>query len=70
MWEDKFNPLYEAAGIKIRLTAICHDAGCRAMVTGYKKESGEAAYYAAYFDALKKFMPDHPALKAHDEHAV
>jgi len=47
----------------MRLTEICHDQGMTARVTGYKGMSGYDAYYAAYYDTLKNFMPEHPALQ-------
>lgn len=58
-----FNPIYETCGgIKMRLTEICHSAGMTARTTGYKGQCSEDAYHAAYYDTLRIFMPEHPAL--------
>lgn len=61
-----FNPIYETlGGIKMRLTEICHSAGMTARTTGYSGKSNSEAYHAAYYDTLRTFMPDHPALAQH-----
>lgn len=57
-----FNPTFEACGIEMRLTEICHSAGMAAKTTGYKGKCLEEAYHAAYYDTLRQLMPDHPAL--------
>jgi hypothetical protein len=61
-----FNPIFETCGgIKMSLTEICHSAGMTARTTGYKGKCREDAYYAAYYDALRDLMPDHPILAGH-----
>jgi hypothetical protein len=59
---NSLNPIFEACGVKMTLTEICHDAGTRARITGYQGLSGNDAYLPAYYDTLRKLCPDHPAL--------
>jgi hypothetical protein len=59
------NPSFEIGktGVRLTLTQICHDAGHRATVTGYKGISDrEEIYLTAYYDTMRKLCPEHPAL--------
>ena len=47
------------AGIKMRLTEICHNAGQRGVVMGHD-------YIETYYATMKKLCPNHPALTAYE----